>query len=78
MSAPADPVVQQCLVQAQKTIRTLSVVVCVLIGAVVGMGSGVVARALGASPIDAVKAGSAAFIAVSGLALVVEARMNSS
>ncbi|WP_318218935.1 hypothetical protein [Streptomyces sp. SCL15-6] len=56
----------------------LSVATCVLIGAVVGMGASVVAAALGASPIDAVKAGSAAFIGVAGLALVVEARVNSS
>lgn len=78
MSAPADSVVQQRLNQAQKTIRTLSLVVCLLIGIVSGMGAGVVARVLKASPIEAVGAGGAAFIAVSTLALVVEARANSS
>ncbi|MFJ9203074.1 hypothetical protein [Streptomyces flaveolus] len=78
MSASADSVVQQRLDQAQKTIRALSVAMCVLIGAVIGMGAGVVAAALGASPIDAVKAGGAAFIGVSGLALIVEVRVNSS
>ncbi|MEV5646359.1 hypothetical protein AB0L67_40785 [Streptomyces flaveolus] len=78
MSASADSVVQQRLDQGQKTIRALSVAMCVLIGTAVGMGAGVVAAALGASPIDAVKAGGAAFIGVSGLALIVEARVNSS
>jgi hypothetical protein len=77
MSASADSL-QQRLDQARKTIRTLSVVMCVLIGALVGVSAGVVAAALGASPIDAAKAGGAAFIAMSGLALVVEARVNSS
>jgi len=78
MSAPADSVVQQRLDQAQKTIRTLSLLVCMLIGVVGGRGAGVVVGVLGASPLEAAGAGGAAFIAVSTLALVVEARANSS
>ncbi|MGW4954808.1 hypothetical protein [Streptomyces parvulus] len=69
MSALADS-------HAQKTIRNLSLFLAVLVGVVGGMGTGIVAKVLGASPMEASAAGGGAFIAVTTLAFVVEARVN--
>ncbi|MGW5043043.1 hypothetical protein ACWEQK_33370 [Streptomyces parvulus] len=78
MSALTDVYAQQRLDDAQKTIRTLSLTLAVMIGVVGGLGTGIVAKVLGVSPIQASAAGGGAFIAVTTLALVVEARINTS
>ncbi|MGW2292800.1 hypothetical protein [Streptomyces phaeochromogenes] len=64
------------LEQAERKIRSLSIWIALLIGMVGGLVSGIVAWVLDASMAGAVGAGGGAFIAVSTLALVVEARIN--
>ncbi|WP_326728828.1 hypothetical protein [Streptomyces phaeochromogenes] len=74
MTAPDGTAVR--LEQAERKIRSLSIWIALLIGMVGGLVSGIVARVLDAPMAGAVGAGGGAFIAVSTLALVVEARIN--
>ncbi|MGW5679470.1 hypothetical protein ACWEV4_31065 [Streptomyces sp. NPDC003860] len=64
------------LEHAQSKIRFLSIVIALLVGVVGGMIAGIVLRVLEAPTLVAVGSGGGAFIAVSTLALVVEARVN--
>ncbi|MGW6979613.1 hypothetical protein ACWGE1_09215 [Streptomyces sp. NPDC054932] len=64
------------LEQAQSKIRFLSIAIALLVGVIGGMATGIALRVLEAPALVAVGSGGGAFIAVSTLALVVEARVN--
>ncbi|MCT9141801.1 hypothetical protein [Streptomyces violarus] len=64
------------LEQARRAIRFLSIAVALLVGVVGGMTTGIALSVLAAPALVAVGSGGGAFIGVSTLALVVEARVN--
>ncbi|MBT1094212.1 hypothetical protein [Streptomyces sp. Tu102] len=67
---------EQRLEQALRRIRFLSLMVTILVGVIGGLVAGIIARTLEASALGAVGTGGGGFIAVTTLALAVEARIN--
>ncbi|WP_328643906.1 hypothetical protein [Streptomyces canus] len=67
---------EERLEQARRKIRFLSLIICILVGVIGGLVAGIIVKVLGASALAAVGTGGGAFIAVTTLALAVEARAN--